>query len=152
VRGTKGHSKTLAALAQPYVLQVDSVSELGRGATTLEIPRGGDYEFKGTLRENDFVQFGHPSGKTDVDFHVCGDPLTDPWTGTLTYVSEGDPLSFHPAWTFSAGTYTSPSSIQWLLGTLDLDADPPVAHFQLHAFDNSLLTPTLELTDYSGCP
>jgi hypothetical protein len=157
VRGTKGHLKTLSALAQPYVLEVDSLSELGRGATALEIPRGGDFQFKGRLRENDFVQFGHPSGQVEVDFHNCGDPLTDPWTGQATEVSEGDLLTFSSTWTLGQGTFSSPVdgygySIFWLLGSVDLEADPPVAHFQLHAFDNSLLTPTLELTDYDGCP
>ncbi|MBA3716751.1 MAG: hypothetical protein H0W87_00800 [Actinobacteria bacterium] len=158
VRGTKGHLKTLAALAQPYVLQVDSVSELGRGVGTLNIPRAGDYEFKGRLRENDFTQFGHPAGQTEVSFHVCGEALTDPWVGQVTYVSEGDLLTFDSTWAFAAGgALSSPvdkygNAIQWLKGTLDLDADPGLAHFQLHGFNNSLLTPTLQLTEYNGCP
>jgi hypothetical protein len=157
VQGTKGHLKTLAALAQPYVLGVDSVSELGRGVGALEIPRAGDYQFKGRLRENDFTQFGRPAGETNVDFHSCGDPLVDPWTGQFAWRSEGDLLTFDATWTLSQGAFSSPvdsygRTTSWLLGSLDLDADPPVAHFQLHAFDNSLLTPTLELTDYDGCP
>jgi hypothetical protein len=157
VQGTKGHFKTLAAAAQPYELDVQSVSELGRGVGTLDIPRAGDLQFKGRLRENDFTQFGHPAGQTEVDFHVCGDPLMDPWTGQVTYVSEGDLLTSDSTWAFTAGALSSPvdnfgNPLQWLKGMLDVDADPAVAHFQLHAFDNSLLTPTLELTDYSGCP
>ncbi|HEX9416572.1 MAG TPA: hypothetical protein VF895_07710 [Gaiellaceae bacterium] len=156
VQGTKGHLKTLAALAQPYLLDVDSVSELGRGVGTLEIPRAGDYRFKGRLRENDFMQFGRPAGQVEVDFHVCGDPLADPWQGEATYVSEGDLLILATAWAFSAGAFTSPvdeyGNVFGILGSLDLEADPPVAHFQLKAYNGTLLTPTLELTDYDGCP
>jgi len=62
VRGTKGHSQALRADVTSYLLDVQSESELGRGVGTLELPRIGGYRFKGTLRENDFVQFGHPSG------------------------------------------------------------------------------------------
>jgi hypothetical protein len=157
VQGTKGHFKTLAGAAQPYELDVESVSELGRGVGTLDIPRAGDLEFKGRLRENDFTQFGHPAGQTEVDFHVCGDALTDPWAGQVTYVSEGDLLTSDSTWAFTAGALSSPvdnfgNALQWLKGMLDVDADPAVAHFELHAFDNALLTPTLELTDYTGCP
>jgi hypothetical protein len=164
VRGTKGHAKTLAALAQPYVLEVDSLSELGRGATTVEIPHAGNYQFKGRVRENDFTQCPgdfacnppRPAGETLVDFHVCGDPLTDAWAGQLSYRSEGSLLVGDATWTFSAGTYTSPIRFGYpytgVAGTLDLDADPPVAHFRVRAFDGTILMPTLELTDYDGCP
>jgi hypothetical protein len=158
VRGTKGHAKTLAALAEPYVLEVDSLSELGRGATELEIPHAGNYQFKGRVRENDFTQFGRPAGETNVDFHVCGDPLTDPWTGQLQYRSEGLLTMMDMTWVFAAGAYSNPTygffNDPWteVSGSLDLDADPPVAHFQVQAAGGAVLTPTLELTDYDGCP
>jgi hypothetical protein len=141
---------------QPYLLAVDSVSELGRGVGTLEIPRAGDYQFKGRLRENDFTQFGQPAGQTEVDFHVCGDPVADPWQGQATYVSQGDLLVVATSWTFSSGAFSSPAdqygnTSSWLLGSLDLEADPPVAHFRLKAWNGTLLTPTLELTEFDGC-
>src|SRR6266511_3044583 len=97
-----------------------------------------------------------PAGQVEVDFHVCGDPLADPWQGEATYVSEGDLLILATAWAFSAGAFTSPvdeyGNVFGILGSLDLEADPPVAHFQLKAYNGTLLTPTLELTDYDGCP
>lgn len=157
VRGTKGHFKTFAAAAQAYLLDVGSVSELGRGAGTLEIPRVANYRFTGRLRENDFIQFGHPSGQIEVDFHVCGDPFEDPWTGNATYVSEGDLLTFSSTWRFTAGAYSSPvddfgNTVSFVSGALELDADPPLAHFQVRDHTGAILTPTLELTDYDGCP
>jgi len=55
------------------------------------------------------------------------------------------------------GTYSDPvdgygNEVRFALGTLDLDADPPVAHFQVHDHTGALLTPTLQLTEYTGCP
>jgi hypothetical protein len=158
VRGTKRHSQALHADVTSYLLDVQSESELGRGLGTLELPRIGGYRFKGTLRENDFTQFGKPAGRTTVDFHLCGDPTADPWTGQLTYVSEGDVLTFDDTWTFTPGAYTTPVDQYgnhqfFAAGSLDFDVDPPQAHFQLTDFAGNPLTPTLEITqDDSVCP
>jgi hypothetical protein len=70
------------------------------------LPRG--FKVAGMVHDNDCVMFGKPSCRTDVDIHVCGDDPFAPWDGTITRVSEGDPLTFDVTWAFVPGAVTSP--------------------------------------------
>ena len=69
---------------------------------SFHMPRG--FRFAGMIKDNDGIQFGKPSGGLSADMYVCGDDPFAPWTGTITWVSEGDPLDFPVTWAFVPGT------------------------------------------------
>jgi hypothetical protein len=91
---------------------------------SFHMPRG--FKFAPMIKDNDGVQFDKPSGGISADMHVCGDNPFAPWTGTYTYVSEGDPLPFDAAWAFVPGAATSPittyngAAVPGLKGQLNL--------------------------------
>lgn len=70
------------------------------------LPRG--FKVAGMVHDNDCVMFGQPSCRVDVDINVCGDDPFAPWDGTVTRVSEGDPLTSEVTWAFVPGAATSP--------------------------------------------
>ncbi len=97
-------------------------------------PRG--FKVAGMVRDNFFIQFGRPSGRIDVNIHVCGsDPYAKPWEGTDSAVSEGDKLTSEVTWQLVSGAPTFPEDAQygytqnWLRGQLVLDGPVPQMQF-----------------------